>query len=116
MREPKNVRDLAAGEIAIAKDVYKDRIPYDSVLISDGLGGDDRPFTVPTILPIHIPFYANFNVKGDGKYVIRAAELAGLTNWTKIRQDYPRVGASSGRRTIEVLPVTYVVFSLKDRY
>jgi hypothetical protein len=33
MRQPTNVRYLAAGEIGIAKDVYKESIPYDSTLI-----------------------------------------------------------------------------------
>ena len=85
MREPKNVRDLAGGEIAIAKCVQGPRIPYASVLISDGLGGDDRPFTFPTILPIHIPLYANFNVKGDGKYVIHAGD--GYYGMSKLDKD-----------------------------
>lgn len=74
MREPKNVRYLAAGETVIARTVYQDTIPYGLILISDGLGGGDRPFTVPTNVPIHVPFYVNFNVKGNGKYVIHAGD------------------------------------------
>ena len=86
MREPQNVRYLAAGEIALARSVYIDTIPYQLVLISDGLGGGDRPFTVPTMLPMHIPFY-NFNVKGDGKYVIHAGDgYYGMSRLSKTRK------------------------------
>jgi hypothetical protein len=117
MREPKNVRDLAGGEIAIAKDVYKDRIPYASVLISDGLGGDDRPFTVPTILPIHIPFYANFNVKGDGKYVIHAGD--GYYGMSKLDKDQATLIHELAHvwqgEHYESWSWTYAVFSLKDQ-
>jgi hypothetical protein len=73
MREPKNVRHLATHEIEIAKSVFKNTIPYDDVVISDGLGGGDRPFTVPTSMPIRVPFYTNFNVR-DGKFVIHAGD------------------------------------------
>jgi hypothetical protein len=73
MREPKNVRSLGAKEEAIARSVFKDTIRYDEVRISDGLGDEDRPFTLPTSIPTHIPYYGNFNVNG-GKFVIHAGD------------------------------------------
>jgi hypothetical protein len=73
MREPKNVRHLATKEEAIAREVFKNTIPYDQILISDGLGDEDRPFTLPTSIPANVPFYGNFNVKG-GKFVIHAGD------------------------------------------
>jgi len=73
MREPKNVRNLAAKEETIARSVFQNTVPYSQVLVSDGLGGGNRPFTVPTNMPVHVPAYVNFNVKG-GKYVIHAGD------------------------------------------
>jgi hypothetical protein len=73
MREPKNARYLATKEEAIARSVFKNTIPYNQILISDGLGDEDKPFTVPTSIPLNLPFCANFNVKG-GKFVIHAGE------------------------------------------
>lgn len=69
MRRVREFRELAAGEIAIAKQVFKETIPYDQIMISDGLGGGDRPFTLPT----SVPATALFNV-GEGKYVIHAGD------------------------------------------
>lgn len=69
MRRVRNVRHLADGEKRIGMQVFKQTIPYDKILISDGLGGGDRPFTVPTNMPLSVLF----NVKG-GKYVIHAGE------------------------------------------
>lgn len=73
MKGPTNTRHLAANEIAIARTVFNDTIPYDQVLVSDGLGGGDRPFTVPTSLPMNFPTFPNFNVRG-GRYVIHAGD------------------------------------------
>ncbi|HSN77444.1 MAG TPA: DUF4157 domain-containing protein [Anaerolineae bacterium] len=64
----RNIRHLAAGERAIAAKVFKNTIPYDEVVVSDGLGGGDRPFTLPTYLRLPL-----FNVSA-GKYVIHAGE------------------------------------------
>lgn len=69
MRRVRNTRYLAQHEKLIAMSVFKATIPYDQVLISDGLGGGDRPFTLPTSLPVS-PY---FNVSG-GKYVIHAGD------------------------------------------
>jgi hypothetical protein len=120
MRQPTNVRYLAAGEIGIAKDVYKESIPYDSILISDGLGGDDRPFTVPTILPLHVAFGAvdiNFNVKGDGKYVIHAGD--GYYGMSTVDKDQATLIHELAHvwqgEHYESWSWTYVVFSLKDQ-
>jgi hypothetical protein len=71
MRRVRNVRHLAAGEIKIAIDVFRFTIPYKDVLVSDALGYDDRPFTMPT----SIPTTALFNVSSDdGDYVIHAGD------------------------------------------
>jgi len=71
MRRVRNVRHLATHEIQIAKEVFFFTIPYDQVLVSDALGKDDRPFTLPTSLPTTL----FFNVStADGKYVIHAGD------------------------------------------
>ncbi len=117
--EPKNVRFLAGGEIAIAKDVYKQTIPYASILVSDGIGADNRPFTVPTILPLHdpLPPFYNFNVKRDGKYVIHAGD--GYYGMTKSDDDrttliHELAHVWQGEH-YDSWSWTYVVFSLKDQ-
>lgn len=69
MKRVSGTRHLATNERAIAFSVFKTTIPYDQILISDGLGGGDRPFTLPTSVPVS-PL---FNVKG-GKYVIHAGD------------------------------------------
>ena len=56
MREPKNVRHLAGKEEAIARSVFNDTIPYTEILVSDGLGLRDLPFTVPTSMPMRLCF------------------------------------------------------------
>lgn len=84
MKEPKNARHLAAKEEAIAREVFKDTIPYSEILISDGLGGGNRPFTVPTSMPLRLPFYVNFNVDG-GKYVIHAGD--GYYGMSLVKED-----------------------------
>ena len=116
MRDSQNVRYLAAHETMIARSVYIDTIPYGLVFISDGLGGGDRPFTVPTILPIHIPFY-NFNVKGDGKYVIHAGDgYYGMSTLFKDKKtlihDLAHVWQGEHYKSWSW---TYAVFSLKDQ-
>jgi outer membrane protein OmpA-like peptidoglycan-associated protein len=47
MRRPRNFRHLASKETAIARSVFEKSIPYSRVIISDGLGYGDRPFTLP---------------------------------------------------------------------
>lgn len=69
MRRPRNIRHLGQREKDIAKKVFKNTIPYDDVVVSDGLGGGDRPFTVPTSMPVTVLF----NVS-DGKYVMHVGE------------------------------------------
>lgn len=69
MRRVQHYRNLALQETQIARSVFKSTIPYPLVLVSDALGGGDRPFTVPTYLPLS-PY---FNVKG-GLYVIHAGD------------------------------------------
>jgi hypothetical protein len=117
MREPNNVRYLAAHETMIAKSVYLDTIPYGSVLISDGLGGGDRPFTVPTILPLHIPFGANFNVKRDGKYVIHAGDgYYGMSTLVEDKKTLIHELAHVWQgEHYNSWSWTYAVFSLKDQ-
>ena len=73
MREPKRVRYLTSREKNIARQVFKNTIPYDDVVVTDGLGGGNRPFAVPTSMPIRIPFYANFNVS-QGKYALHVGD------------------------------------------
>ena len=49
------------------------RFLYRAILVSDGLGIGNRAFTVPTNMPVHLPFVANFNVK-QGKYAIHVGD------------------------------------------
>ena len=71
MRRVREVRPLADGEKKVAQPVFRSTIPYDKVLISDGLGYNDREFTLPT----RVPFSALFNVDASlGKYVIHAGD------------------------------------------
>jgi hypothetical protein len=49
----RNVRSLASREIAIARSVFKDTIPYARVFVGDGLGFQARPFTIP--IPMTTP-------------------------------------------------------------
>jgi hypothetical protein len=69
MRKVRHTRHLAGLETDIAKKVFQQTIPYDEVVVSDGLGKDDRPFTMPTNMPATMLF----NVS-DGKYVIHAGD------------------------------------------
>ncbi len=46
MRCVMNVRPLYSEEIAVARRVFKNTIHYDQVLLSDGLGYDDREFRI----------------------------------------------------------------------
>ena len=62
-------RYLATNETIIARSVFRHTLPYDKIIISNGLGGGNRPFTLPTNMPV-TPW---FNVKG-GKYVIHAGD------------------------------------------
>ena len=80
MRGVKNTRPLTAAEEQIAQRVFGNTIPYREVLVSDGLGKDNRPFTVPTNVPMNIPFVPNFNVHG-GKYVMHVGDgYSGMSN------------------------------------
>jgi hypothetical protein len=80
MRAVRNVRYLSQGEIDIAMKVFRLSLPYNKIVISDGLGYDDRPFTVPT----NVPMSAIFNVK-EGKYVIHAGD--GYYGMSKLQKD-----------------------------
>jgi hypothetical protein len=76
MKAVSNTRHLASHERTIAFSVFHGTIPYDQVIISDGLGGGDRPFTLPTSVPVSV----FFNVRG-GKYVIHAGDgYYGMSN------------------------------------
>lgn len=44
---PRNFRYLASGEERLARSVFEGSLPYKRIVISDGLGLDNRPFTVP---------------------------------------------------------------------
>lgn len=80
MRGVKNTRALTATEEQIAQRVFGNTIPYREVLVSDGLGKDNRPFTVPTNVPMNIPFVPSFNVQG-GKYVMHVGDAYnGMSN------------------------------------
>lgn len=80
MRRVRHFRELATGEKQVARLVFKERLPYDKIMISDGLGGGDRPFTVPTSLKISVLF----NVS-RGKYVIHAGD--GYYGMSKLKDD-----------------------------
>jgi hypothetical protein len=47
IRLSKNARYLAFKEIEIAKSVFENTVPYSKVYITDGLGLDGRPYTLP---------------------------------------------------------------------
>jgi hypothetical protein len=73
MREVDRVRILKPDEIGLAMPVYRFSLPYLFIVISDGLGIGDRPFTVPT----DVPLSDAFNVRGfepNAKYVIHAGD------------------------------------------
>jgi hypothetical protein len=69
MRTARHTRYLGSLETDIARKVFQNTIPYDDVVVSDGLGMGDRPFTLPTDMPATLLF----NVS-DGKYVIHAGD------------------------------------------
>src|SRR5664279_1939502 len=71
MRAVRNIRKLATGEIHLAQTVFKHTINYDEVLISDGLGWNNRELTLPTSLPVTMIL----NVpSSEGDYVIHAGD------------------------------------------
>jgi outer membrane protein OmpA-like peptidoglycan-associated protein len=66
-RKPSNFRHLAEKETAIARQVFERSIPYSKVMISDGLGFEGRPFTMPDLggrYVLHV---------GDGYYGMSSA-------------------------------------------
>jgi len=71
MRAVKNIRHLATGEIHLAQTVFKRSINYDRVLISDGLGSNNREVTLPTSLPVTV--YLNVP-SSEGDFVIHAGD------------------------------------------
>lgn len=84
VRSVQHVRYLAGGEKALARDVFLNTIPYEAVVISDGIGKDDAPFTMPTSIPANWPFAGNFNVR-EGKYVIHAGD--GYYGMSTLKED-----------------------------
>jgi hypothetical protein len=71
MRRVRKFRGLGEKEKQTAKSVFKNTIPYERVLVSDGLGAYDRPFTMPT----DMPSTALFNVdEKHGDYVLHVGE------------------------------------------
>jgi hypothetical protein len=71
MRLWKNLRKLKPNEVHVALKVFRHTVPYNDILISDGYGVGDRPFTVPISLPVPLlrlpPFYRE-------RYVIHAGD------------------------------------------
>lgn len=49
IRTPRNFRELCEREKGVARKVFKNTLPYSRIVITDGLGYDDRPFTVPVV-------------------------------------------------------------------
>jgi hypothetical protein len=70
MRGVQNIREMGLLEKEIAKSVFKNTVPYDQVWVSDGLGKDDREFTMPTSMPATY----KFNVSQDKKYVMHVGD------------------------------------------
>ena len=82
MRRVKNIRNMADGEKHLAMTVFRHTIHYDRVVISDGLGYDNRPVTLPTSLPVS----PVLNVPRDaGDYVIHAGD--GYYGMSKLPND-----------------------------
>ncbi len=77
MRRPRNFRYLGTHETSIAKSVFENTIAYDRVLIGDGLGASERPFTIP--VPFTSPRKYMINVGDNGyqgmSYVQKDKEL-----------------------------------------
>jgi hypothetical protein len=94
-------RPLQLDEIAQARKVFKGTIPYDQVVVSDGLGYDDRPFTMPT----SIPMGPGYEVSG-GKYVIHA----GVAGYDGMATDEGFYGANSlpSRKRLLIHELTHV--------
>ncbi|MEW6129651.1 MAG: hypothetical protein AB1757_21605 [Acidobacteriota bacterium] len=82
MKAVSAVRHLGQKEKALAITVFKNTIPYDKVLISDGLGMSDRPFTMPTSMPATIFFNVSSSL---GKYVIHSGD--GYTGMSYRQED-----------------------------
>lgn len=74
VKRTRNVRALAIGEIAIARSVFRETIPYSRVLISDGLGFQGREYTLPN--PYTSP----------SEYLLHVGEQ-GYTGMSKFQQD-----------------------------
>ena len=73
MHEVERVRYLKLDEIGEAMPIYRFSVPYAVIAVSDALGIGDRPFTVPT----NVPLTDSFNVLGflpDAKYVIHCGD------------------------------------------
>lgn len=78
MRFPRKFRNLEDDEVHLALQVYMFTIHYGRVLVSDGLGMSDRPFTVPTYVKI-----PGFSMPiGQGDYVMHVGPEAfeGMTD------------------------------------
>lgn len=73
MKKPTANRGLTDNEIGIARKVFKDRIPYRKIWVTNGLGSGDRPFAVPNSFAL-----GPFAIKGRGgggiKYILHVGE------------------------------------------
>ncbi len=80
MRFMSDFRKLKTSEVHIALKVFGQSVPYDQVAISNAVGWNDRPFTVPTSL--HVPLIGSAEFLPQ-KYIIHAGDLfngMGLNN------------------------------------
>jgi hypothetical protein len=81
MRAVRHIRHLADGEIHLAMKVFEHTIFYNQVVISDGLGWNDRELTLPTRVPVTLLL----NVPSSaGRFVIHAGDgYYGMSKFAK---------------------------------
>jgi hypothetical protein len=77
MRFPRKYRNLGDDEVHLAYQVYLHSIHYAKVLVSDGLGLGDRPFTMLTY--VKIPGFSMPIGKGDYVMHVGPDAFEGLT-------------------------------------
>jgi hypothetical protein len=113
-RLPRSFRFVTAQEETVARQVFGSTVPYRRVLISDGAGVKDRPFTVPTSMPV--PGYSPMVIPLPGKYVIHAGPLfRGMSDSEEGKKTLVHELTHVWQGEHDTWSWTYVIFSLKDQ-